>query len=190
MRHPFQGIKQGRRTRTFLLLLSGMLAVMIPLSIVSQPLKTGAAPAGMVSFELAATAAKASEIIMSWDSTARLHAAFSLGLDYLFLVAYSTTIGFACVWAASVLGRRRPALETLGLLVAWGQWGAGLFDATENTALILLLFGSSSDSLAHIAFVAAILKFALTIVGLLFASAGVAGWILSRKGATKAGDSS
>jgi hypothetical protein len=185
MRHPFQAASEERPGLVFLLLLTGMVAVMIPLTIVSQPLKTGAARDGIISYELAANSINASKIIQSWDDSVRLHAAFSLGLDYLFLVAYSTTIGFACVWAASVLGRWRPALLTIGLVVAWGQWAAALFDATENTALITMLFGAVSDLLATLALVAAILKFALTSIGLLFSAAGAGAWFLLRAGATK-----
>jgi hypothetical protein len=50
-------------------------------------LVTSQAPGGIISFELAKTPAKSTSIMNSWDSTQKLIAAFSLGLDYLFILS-------------------------------------------------------------------------------------------------------
>ena len=74
-----------------LLLLSGILTVslLIIISIVDQPLKTEYAPNGIISFELAKNFETAKNIVSSWKGKPELFAAFSLGIDFLFLVAYS-----------------------------------------------------------------------------------------------------
>src|SRR5437899_2321809 len=81
-----------------------------------------AAPLGIISFELAGDLATARQMIGSWDEPAREHALLGLGLDFLFLALYSTTIGLACVWAAGVFRTRRWPLAAVGLSLAWGQW--------------------------------------------------------------------
>ena len=65
---------------TFLLLLS--------LNMIDSSLKTAEAPNGIVSFELAMDSSSSQKMISSWNSEARLYAALSLGIDYLFLFAY------------------------------------------------------------------------------------------------------
>jgi hypothetical protein len=63
--------------------------------VLDVPLRTDAAPDGIVSFELAGTIGRAGEILASWGTLselgglsifqpARTDLAFSLGLDYLF----------------------------------------------------------------------------------------------------------
>jgi len=50
-------------------------------------------------FEFAGSLESAVKIIRSWDEAVRILAAFSIGLDFLFLILYSTTIGLACLWS-------------------------------------------------------------------------------------------
>jgi hypothetical protein len=136
---------------------------------VDQPLRTDAAPQGIVSFELAGDEATARRIIESWDTRARLYGAFSLGIDYLYLVAYSTTIALACLWAAGVLG---GALRSAGEPLAWGQWVAAFFDASENVGLTVLLLGGVSSPWPAVARWCALPKFVLLTAGILYALAG------------------
>lgn len=75
---------------------------MILLNIVGQPLITPAAPYGIVSFELAGNVTEASEMLSSWDSDARLHASFSLGFDYVWMLFYSTTIALVLILFGSL----------------------------------------------------------------------------------------
>ncbi len=106
MRHPFQRLSPRAARGAFIPLLVITLLVMAILNVVSAPLTTPAAPMGIISYELAGTAAKAQSILDSWDSLTQLHAAFALGFDYVFMLAYSTAIALGCVMAASVLGSR------------------------------------------------------------------------------------
>ena len=111
MKHPFMEIPARSARRIFLsLLLVTPSAVMVILNLVSAPLTTPAAPLGIISYELAGSIEKAQSILDSWNASAQLHAAFALGFDYVFMLAYSTTIGLACVMASGV---RSPAAAGL-----------------------------------------------------------------------------
>jgi hypothetical protein len=172
MRHPFQTLLPNRFRAVFWPMLVATLLLSAVMSTVGAPLSTPAAPAGIVSFELAGTVSQARPIVESWDQSARLHAAFSLGLDYLYMPLYSSTIALACLWAAGVLAVRGRRLGAAGLGLAWALWLAALLDATENAALAVILFGSPADPWPLIAQVCATGKFALIIFGLLYVGLG------------------
>ncbi len=172
MPHPFKAIPPGQRWYVFLPLLVVTLLLVASMNVIGEPLITDAAPNGIVSFELAGTVARARQILDSWDQVARLHAAFSLGLDFLFLVAYSTTIGFGCAWAGDVLARQRWPVAGVGVPLAWGQWLAALLDAVENVALITMLLGTVAAPRPAIARWCALPKFLLVGAGLLYAAYG------------------
>ena len=182
LRHPFQSIPQGRRARVFLPLLALTLLVMAALTLIGEPLKTAEAPHGILSFEFAGDASQARRMIDSWDETTRIHAALSLGLDYLFLFAYPATIGLACVWAADLMRERKWPLVSTGILLAWGQAIAGALDAIENAALIKLLIDSIESPWPQIAYWCAAVKFALVIAGLLYLIFGAAVKIMALGG--------
>ena len=169
MRHPLAAIPAGRRARVFVPLLVATFALMLGVfAPIEAELRTPECPQGIVSFELAGDETTAEEIIASWDARARLVAAFGLGIDYLFLVVYSTTIALGCVWAAGVLGAVSPALAALGMLLAWGQWLAAVLDAIENVALWTLLRDGVRPPWPAVAWWCAAPKFALVVAGILF----------------------
>lgn len=160
MQHPLQSLSPSQTKKALVLLVAGTLLVMLALGMVDRGLKTEAAPLGIVSFEMVWSATGAQHIIDQWDEAARILAGFSLGLDYLFLPLYSTTIALFLLWK----GRGR---FVRGL--AWAQWVAALLDAVENLCLLLLLTSRLSDELARTATLAAIVKFAIVIAGILVA---------------------
>lgn len=169
MTHPFAWLSATYQTRFFFALLGFTLVVMFAINLMSTPLQNEQLPYGIVSFEFSGTAGQAQSYIASWDETVRLYAALGLGFDYLFLVAYASCLSLGCVLAAG-----RFASPTLGYGLAWGQLAAGLFDAVENAGLIALLFGSTSDSWAAVAWWCALFKFMLVGMGIIFILVGVA----------------
>jgi hypothetical protein len=174
MQHPFQKIPANRRKSVFVTFLVLTLVVMWVLSTVDEPLKTDAAPQGIISYELAGSVPCAQEILDSWDASALAHAGFSLGFDYVYLLAYSTAIGLACVWLADALSGRWRRLAWLGLWLAWGQWLAALLDAVENASLLAMLLGSVQSPWPQVARWCAAPKFALVALGLLYVALGLA----------------
>jgi hypothetical protein len=168
MSHPFQRLAPATARLVFIPLLVLTLMVMVILNLVSTPLTTEAAPQGIVSYELAGSAVQAQRILDSWDASTRLHAAFALGFDYVFMLAYATTIGLACVMAAGVLRSRNWPLAAAGAALAWGQWLAAGLDAIENVALTNMLFSSVVSPWPQVAYWCAIIKFTLVFLGLVY----------------------
>jgi hypothetical protein len=173
IRHPFAAIPHGQRRHVFLPLAALTLVSMGGVIGLNLRLETSVAPHGILSLQFAGSVAQARQIVESWDETARLYAALDIGLDFLALCAYSTTLAFLCVWAAEVLRGRGLAFVALGLLLAWGQWLAGLLDAVENVANFITLLGSGDESWPRLAWWCAGVKFSLVAAGLVYTILGV-----------------
>jgi hypothetical protein len=168
--HPLSFIPDSNRKRVFYIALAATLIVTAAFQLVlDPPLKTAAAPNGIVSFELAGSPLKAQEIISSWNTTAQLYAAFGLGFDFLFMPIYATAIALGVLLAA---GRHPGWFASLGVWVGWGAFAAMLFDAAENICLFNLLLGNPGASYASMAALYATLKFGLILLGIAYALIG------------------
>ena len=181
---PVPHVATGRAVRRGLLwpaLLVLTIVLTVALQAVNAPLKTPAAPQGIVSYEFAGTTAAAQSILDSWDAGAKVYAGFSLGLDYLYMPAYALTIGLACVCAARVLGGRKRWLGSLGRVLAFGLGLAALLDAVENYALTTMLFSAAADPWPAVARWCATGKFALLTAGLVYVLVGFVFWLMTRR---------
>jgi hypothetical protein len=171
----------GWRAPLFWFMLVFTLVLAVTLYILDAPLRTDAAPRGIISYEFAWTVTDAQNILDSWQGQPMLYAAFQLGLDYLYMPSYALTIALGCAWAAGVLGRKRPWPYVLGLGLAAWQAPAALLDATENFALVkMVLNGVAAAPWPTVAAICASIKFALIIVGLAFSLAGALAWGIHR----------
>ena len=168
MRHPLQNWVSGR---VFVPLLVATLVVMAAMNGAGKPLFTAAAPQGIISFELAGDVPTTQAILDSWDSLTRVYAGFGLGLDFLFMPLYSTTIGLACLWAAGVW-RNNRLLAGVGGWLAWSQWLAAALDAVENIALWHSLVNGPTAPWPRLAWGYAEVKFGLVLLGLSYAASG------------------
>ncbi len=133
----------------------------------NAPLINEIAPAGIVSFELAGSLSAAKQIIGSWDIVATSYAGLNLGIDYLFLIIYSATIALACFMLASGL-KPQSRWQKIGYILVTAQWLAALADMIENYGLIRLFLGSNESLWAGLAYYAAIIKFVLIILALIY----------------------
>ena len=175
MSHPLDFIPASAYKKTFFPLLALTLVLVGVFQLLNAPLRTPAAPNGIVSFELAGTPQKAESILQSWDSRAQLFAAFSLGIDYLFIFSYGLTISLGILMAGAKHGGK---FAQLGALLGWGILLAGLLDAIENLALWRTLIGAGTDTCPTIAASSATIKFALILFALGFA---LTGWVWKKK---------
>ncbi|RME00656.1 MAG: hypothetical protein D6812_09395 [Deltaproteobacteria bacterium] len=174
-RHPLAEV--SARTRRFLLIAT--VALTVVMGWIGAPLENETAPLGIVSFELAPDLITSQQIVGSWSIAEQHRAAFLNGLDFLFLLLYSTTMALFCLEITRSCGAAHPFLRRLGFLLAWGQWGAALFDILENIALVWMLVAIPWQVLPPIARFCAIVKFLLIALGfgyLLF------GFVLVRRG--------
>ncbi len=166
MQHPLNFIPSALRKTLFYSFFALTIAIFGVFRLLDQPLRTDAAPSGIVSFELAGQTKSAQAMIDSWDANARLFAAFVLGLDYLFMPAYALALSLGLLLA--IIDRK----NRYGAFAAWMGWGvlaAALFDAVENYALWRELIGPVVDPFPQIAAFCATVKFILLIAGLVTA---------------------
>jgi len=168
MFHPFLWVSESSRTRVFWVLFAIAVALMIVMQLLGAPLKTAGAPAGIVSYELAGSAAESQRVLASWDAGTRASAGLNLGLDYLFIVSYAAAIGMGCSLLAASIRQRARVLAWIGVVLAWGQLLAGALDALENAALLRLLLGAAPGAWPAVARACAIPKFLIVALGLFY----------------------
>lgn len=171
LRHPLDFLPPNRRLLLFWLFFSLTLAGFAAFQLLDQPVRTLAAPFGIVSFELAGTPEKVQAMLASWDASARLNNAFGLGFDFLFMPVYATALSLGILLAHP---RRRGFWLPLGSLLGWGAYAATLFDAIENLALFASLQGQWQAPMPHLAAACATVKFMLILLGLSYA---LLGWL-------------
>ncbi|MFZ2486779.1 MAG: hypothetical protein WAZ19_01550 [Anaerolineae bacterium] len=168
MPHPWTWLPARTQKPAFLITLMLTLLLLVVLQVINAPLRSAAAPSGIVAYELAGTPAATQAILASWDVTARVAAGLSLGLDYLFIAAYASSIGLACALTSQRFAAH-SWLRHLGVALAWALLVAATCDMLENYALIRLLLGSASTSLPAVARLAALIKFTLVGLGMVYA---------------------
>lgn len=114
----------------------------VALQVINAQLCTHATPRGIVSFELTWNSATAQRMLDSWDQRARLYAALSIGLDYLFMYAYGALAWSVMRLRAMALDHvQRPRLAHAFRSLSFAAWAAILCDAVENVAMWRMLFG-------------------------------------------------
>lgn len=166
------------RLRFRIFLLSLLLTVVV-FWLMNAPLKTEHTPFGIVSLELARYPEVAAQVIASWDATQQAAAKAGVYWDFLWLLAYSTTISLACVWAAGVFSRS-SYLASIGYALAWLLWLAALLDAVENVALLQMLGGATQPPWPALAYWCALAKFDIIFLGVVYIFAGAVGWLGNR----------
>ena len=170
-RSPFDWMHASAQPRLLALLTGVTLALSVWLSVLGAALTTEVTPQGIVSFELAGTAAAAQAVIGAWDARAREAAMLVQGVDFLFLVAYPLWFSLASLR----LGRRLGGVwQRAGQRLAWAVLLAAPLDVIENLALIRQLEFGASDAAARIAWASAVPKFALVAVATVFVASASA----------------
>jgi hypothetical protein len=162
---PFATLPVGARRTLGALALVSSVALTLALGAIDLALRNPSCPNGIVTFELAGSLPAAEAILASWDAQARVYAGLSLGLDYAYLVAYSTALAFVCAWASR---RAVGVWAAVGRWLCWGQWLAAVLDGCENFGLIRLLLGSRWALWPVFATGCALGKFTLLIAGALY----------------------
>ncbi|MDO6443560.1 hypothetical protein [Marinobacter sp. 2_MG-2023] len=146
------------------------LLLLVALLVINQPLKTGSAHQGIVSYQLAGSAEQALAIVRSWGDEGLQWARLSLWLDFLFIPVYCLTLILLtrhCTRDRPGVRERNAARWIRTLFIA-----AGLADATENV-LLLNNLEAPADAISVAAAISALAKFtALTL--------GIAGLVIIR----------
>ncbi len=119
---------------------------------------------GIIGFELAGNAERAQEILTTWGEQGRRWARWSLWLDFGYMLTYGT-LALMLVERARSRHGHPIALRLLPI-------GAVAGDAVEGVALLQVLDGARIDTNARVARSAALAKFALLAVGLVYTVIG------------------
>jgi hypothetical protein len=142
--------------------------VMAVMNVINGALITDISPSGILSFEFAGDLTSAQRMVETWGHSGGVQAGISLGLDYLFLVAYSWSIALGCVLVARSFDPRSSFQIIIGVTLAWAQFGAAFLDAIENYALIRILLGTQQELWSVVAKWCAIPKFILVAAGIVY----------------------
>ena len=181
MSHPFEQLKPASHRAIFIPLLTLTILIFLAMNAIGAPLNNPVAPSGIVSFEFAFTPTRALQILNSWSDAVQLRAAFIQGLDFLFPLVYSATIGLGCIMTANVLRAVKRPLVWFGAPLAWGLWLAAVCDYIENISLVILLFDRVASPFPEIAGACAAIKFSLILIGTVYALFGMVIWMLPFK---------
>ena len=146
--------------------------VAVALQLSGGYLVTKEAPYGIVSFEFARNLSNAQKIVDSWGVQGKIYAGLNLGLDYLFLVAYSLLLASGSLLVVGRFKEKSKFRQITGYTIATGCILAGFLDGMENYALINILVGNGSDVWAQLALWCAIPKFVLVGFGIIYISVG------------------
>ncbi len=165
--NPFTWLPHQVQKKALIVFGITTLILLIIISIIDQPLKN-IHSGGIIAFELAGSFERSQEILDSWDYNAKLFAAFSLGIDYFFMLAYSLFLSLSIFKLSKRFINRKRWYSQLGIYLAWAQFAAAIFDAIENYFLLRLLLGSQTEIFSSLAFYSASIKFILIVLGFLY----------------------
>ncbi len=144
----------GRAATALTILLFGAIAVL------GVPLRSAAAPLGLVSLQFAGSPDAAESMLVSWAEVARGRLLWAHGLDLLLPIAYASAIGLRAATAAAAVSRARGAAT----LAAGSVLAAASADQVENAALFVTLLVAPSWSSVLATLVAATVKWAMLVI--------------------------
>ena len=148
----------------------------------NRPLQTAGAPLGILSLQFAGSPATAGAVVASWGGEARVYAGLNIGLDYLFLVAYSLLLALVCSFLAVQRAMPDPWWVGLGRVLSWGMLLAGLLDGVENWASISFLLEPGRTDLGPWITAFASGKFVLILLGTSYIAVGTIALAVRKRG--------
>jgi hypothetical protein len=158
MNHAFTWLAPKYRWIAFGLLLIATLSGLAVLSIQGKELKTGLAPFGAISLQLAWSDEQARNIIGSWKGLESV--AYSQQYyDFVFLIIYPL---FLSLSVAVVSEYGSGPISTMGAPLSWIVLITMPLDAMENTLILRMLHGGQ-PSFSQLTTVLATLKWALVL---------------------------
>lgn len=180
----FNKLSKTNERKLIILLTVANVLLMASLNYLNTPLKNGICKTGIVSYELAKDLNLSKDIINSWSESAKIFAGISLGLDFLFLLVYTTLIALLIYKINNRLWKN-SSINKVGVFLIIAIFFAGLFDAIENFALIKLLLGDLKQHWSSIAYYFAFVKFVIVLSCIVFILIGWLGLLTKKMFLTK-----
>jgi hypothetical protein len=164
-----------------------MVALWIALGALERSLPDGTP--GVIEFEFVGSEERATEMLAEWGDAGRDDIRLSLWLDYGFMLAYGAFFTLAAL-ATRDFARRsgRGTLAAAGRLAPYCAAAAAVFDAGENTFLLLVLGGHGGPAAPVLATVCASVKWVLITLAVAYVVWGLVSRLLlsRRQGASTA----
>jgi hypothetical protein len=152
--------------KIILFLLAGTLFFFLALRFQGGQLITKAAPAGIVSLELAGSEANTAAMMGQWREEGKMGAVRSnILIDFLFIPFYALLFYTLC---GSISVRHHGKAASLGVLLAFFSLIAALFDVCENIFMLAATYGMYGDLTAMLTAFFAAAKFSLLALSLLY----------------------
>ena len=161
----------------YLLITFMTLAAMFAVMSVDKYLQNTTSPHGILDFEFAKTSQRAFYILQDWGITGQKYAAFSLGIDYLFLVFYTL---FFMISVYKVAENNHFLVGKLALPFSLLFLTAGIYDALENYFLLSIIVEKASSQTPLYAYISAASKFVSIAIGLAFLTAALLWKVLKK----------
>ena len=173
--NPFDFLPVKQHKSTILILGFITLLTLVILTVINVPLKNDVSPLGIISFELANDLYRSISILSSWESDHKLYAAFSLGLDYFFIIFYSLFLSLSCFALSDKLELTYWAIRmtNAGTFFGWLPIIAGTFDLIENYSLIRLLLGTHNETFSSMAQMFGLSKYILISFSIIYILVGL-----------------
>jgi len=145
--------------------------LLVAITVLGLPLRTEAAPLGVVSLQLAASPDLATLMLDSWASVLRSRVLWTHGLDLVLPFAYALAVGTAATRAAA----RIPSVGPSAQVSAGAVLVAAIADQVENVAMVLTILDVPSWGSVLVTLASATVKFTTLAVAI-----GVLGVTLQR----------
>lgn len=188
---PGRGLTAAARQRAWRVVLVVVVLSAVGLAWSGAALLVPAAPLGIVSWQLAGSAAEVADLLAAWGPEGRRAAALNLGIDLVFAPAYGALLALTAARVHARLVGDAPAGATSATgswggrlrLAAWAGLVAAALDLLENLLMLTVLATAPGDTLAQLTRWAAGGKFGLlaAAIGVLVA-AGIAARVAGRRG--------
>ena len=136
--------------------------LLIAITVLGLPLRTDAAPLGLVSLQLAASPDVAARMLDSWEFVMRPRVLWTHGLDLVLPFAYALAAGTAATRAAARVASVGPSAQT----AAGAVLVAAIADQMENVAMGLTILGAPSWGSMLVTLSSATIKFATLAVAI------------------------
>jgi hypothetical protein len=155
-------VPAGRRRALARAATAVALLLLASTAVLGAPLRTAAAPLGIVSLQLAASPAVAEVMLASWGAVPRARLLWAHGLDLVLPVAYALAITLT---VADVARRSRVAVAPVRT-AAVAAVAAAVADQVENVAMLATILTRPSWASVIVTLAAAVAKFALLALAL------------------------
>ncbi len=153
--------------------LVGTLAMMYVMVKTGAPLNTPTTQSGILSLEFAPNKIKVDSVLLAWQATpnstfSKIDAAkINTYWDFVFLFFYAGFLYFSCRKLSTGF-REGTGFANAGIHLSKAALVAGALDVVENICMLQSLAGNGSNSLAMVTMFAALIKWLLVIVCVLY----------------------